>query len=103
MENQTATITLDELQQCGSHLHILIHGIENLQQTCIENDENGKADIAEVDFWKLCIFLRHLQKIEAIMMSKQLEIIDGLDDVSIPPHTHTIADGQHCITKGGKA
>ena len=100
-ENPTTTITLEELERSSAHLHVLIHGIENLQQICLDNEANGETDTAVVGFFELCIYIKHLQQLEAILMDKQLQIINDLPD--IPPHTHAIANGQHRISKGGKA
>ena len=98
---KNTTITLEELEKCGAHLHVLIHGIENLQQICLDSEANGDTDTAVVGFFELCIYIKHLQQLEAILMNKQLQILQNLPE--IPTHTHTIANGQHRIHKGDKA
>ena len=99
-ENHAITLTLEELSLCNTHLHIVINALENLQQCCLDNEANGDKDTAEVAFLEICSHLHHLTEVTTILGKKQMAFLEARKPKpTIPPHTHTIANGKHRITK----
>ena len=97
-EQNTTTVTLAELGKCSSHLHVVIHGLETLQQDCLENEDEGKTDTTEVSFACLTLLLNHLRAVEAILAEHQhIALADG----TIPPHIHAAAQDKHVVFMGG--
>ena len=99
-ENHAITLTLEELSICNTHLHTVIHGLENLQQICIDNEATGQKDSVSVEFGELCRHIHHLTEVTTILGKKQMAFLEARKpNPTIPPHTHTIANGKHRITK----